>query len=94
MKRLGAARCAGVVCAEVLCERCGVHGAARCGDVDLRLPRAAAKGRARALALPTGAGERGFCGALLPELWLALAVQLVLRCCRASPRSTPDACAA
>ena len=68
MKRLGAARCAGVVCAEVLCERCGVHGAARCGDVDLRLPRAAAKGRARALALPTGAGERGFCGALLPEL--------------------------
>ena len=26
--------------------------------------------------------------------WLALAVQLLLRCCRASPRPPPDACVA
>ena len=69
---------------EVLCERCAVHGAARCGGGTLRL----ARGRARDTRVwPTRPASA--CGFVVHCCWmrLALAVQLVLRYSGVSPGS-------
>ena len=79
---------------EVLCERCVVHGTARCGGSRCgsrgaapRRPvrqKMAVRGGTRAL--PTGDRRVGF-AARCCWSWWALDVQLLLRCCGASPRS-------
>ena len=73
------------------CERCALHGAARCGWTQRR-PRAARQKRPCERASHTGLGGTGECGFFVVHCswsWLALAVQLLLHCCGASPRSPP-----
>ena len=67
--RVGAAAQVRCVSLEVMYERCGVHGAARCGDA--AAPEGGAAKRAVRGASHTGSGgtgEWGFCGALQLEL--------------------------
>ena len=75
---------------EVLCERCAVHGAARCGGGTLRLAREPCEGH-KGLADETGERVR-FCGALLLDaVGTCCAARVALLWCE--PRF-PDACTA
>ena len=79
---------------EVLCERCAVHGAARCGGGTLRLARGRAEGPCEGhKGLADGTGERvRFCVALLLDaVGTRCAARAALLWCE--PRF-PDACAA
>ena len=72
-----------------------------CGGEDAAAPEDCAEaGAAKSVrghreGRPTGTGERvRFLWCTAAGGWLAFAVQLLLRCCRASRPRSPDACAA